>query len=150
MSHYRIYRRQAVRGTMEEVFPFFRDPFNLERLTPPWLRFRILDATDSPIRAGTVIRYRLSLCGLPFAWIARIAEFEEGVGFADEQVAGPYRTWYHRHRFVQEGDRVVIEDVVDYDLGWGPIGAVVHRGVVRRQLEGIFDYRARAVASRFP
>ena len=36
-------------------------------------------------------------------------------------------------------------DTVRYALPFGPLGALAHRALVRRDLERIFDYRARAV-----
>jgi hypothetical protein len=50
-----------VPGALAEVFSFFKRPENLERLTPPWLNFRILSSTDAEVREGTRIRYRLRL-----------------------------------------------------------------------------------------
>jgi hypothetical protein len=38
-----------------------------------------------------------------------------------------------------------MEDHVDYALPFGPLGGLVHRLRVRRQLEDIFDYRRRAI-----
>jgi ligand-binding SRPBCC domain-containing protein len=147
---YRLERRQVVAGDLATVFAFFEDPRNLEVITPPWLRFRVLDTTDARVRSGTVIRYRLSLCGVPFAWTSRIAEVEEGVRFADEMLAGPYRSWYHRHRFRAVPDGVEIEDVVDYALPLGVLGRLAHALMVRRQLDAIFHYRARRIADLFP
>ena len=36
-------------------------------------------------------------------------------------------------------------DTVRYALPYGPLGSLAHRVLVRRDLERIFDYRARAV-----
>lgn len=150
MSARTLYRRQIVGGTGEEVFDFFRDPFNLEAITPPWLRFRILSASDRPVRVGTRIRYRLHLHGLPLSWESRITEYEEGVCFADEQVTGPYKRWYHRHLFSRVPEGTVIEDLVDYEMPFGPLGDLVHHLAVRGQLERIFTHRAWCIAERFP
>lgn len=135
-------------GTVAEVFAFFKNPYNLEAITPPWLGFRIISTTDHEVREGTRIRYRLRLHGIPLTWESVIAEYRENEMFADRQVTGPYRHWYHRHRFREEGGGVAIEDEVDYQLPLGVLGRVVHSLVVRRQLETIFGFRAAAVPGR--
>jgi ligand-binding SRPBCC domain-containing protein len=147
---YRLHRRQIVGGTVPEVFAFFKDPHNLEAITPPWLGFRILEATDREVRTGTRIRYRLRLHGIPLSWESRIAEYAEGRMFADEQVTGPYRRWYHRHLFEEVPGGVGIEDIVDYQLPFGPLGRLAHALAVRRQLRRIFAFREQRIAQLFP
>lgn len=147
---YRLYRQQVVGGTLEEVFAFFKNPRNLEQLTPPWLGFQILGATDDAVRLGTRIRYRLRVNGIPMGWESVIAEYEEGAMFADKMLRGPYQRWYHEHRFRQVPGGVEVIDVVDYALPLGPLGRLVHGLVVRRQLNRIFAWRQEAMARRFP
>lgn len=147
---YRLHRRQVVGGSLPAVFAFFQDPGNLEHITPPWLGFRVLSATDPAVRLGTRIRYRLHLYGLPLRWESRITEYEENRWFADEQVVGPYRRWYHRHVFSEAPGGVVVEDTVEYALPFGILGPLAHAVAVQRQLAAIFDYRSRAMQQRFP
>lgn len=147
---YRLQRRQIVAGSLEEVFGYFMSPYNLEAITPPWLGFRVLEATDPEVREGTRISYQLRLHGLPLHWESRIAEFAGNDMFADEQIAGPYRHWYHRHLFRPVEDGVEVEDSVEYELPLGPLGRLVHAAFVRRQLARIFDHRASALSARFP
>lgn len=147
---YRLARRQLAGGSLAEVFAFFEDPKNLEVITPPWLAFRVLGATDSVVRQGTRISYRLRLRGIPLRWESVIAEYLPGEAFADEMLKGPYRRWYHRHGFRQVVEGVEIEDVVDYELPFGPLGRLAHALLVRRELKRIFDYREREIARLFP
>lgn len=146
---YQLHHVQRVSARLDEVFAFFSDPANLEALTPPWLAFRIIRATDSPVRLGTRIRYRLRLNGIPLHWESVIAEYEADRMFADEQVRGPYRRWYHRHRFRAVDGGVEIEDLVEYELPLGVLGQLVHSAIVRRQLRQIFEFRRERVRERF-
>ena len=146
---YRLHRRQIVDATLSEVFAFFSDPFNLAVITPPWLGFRIAESTARTVRLGTTIRYRLRLHGVPLGWESRIAEYVEGEVFADEMLSGPYRRWYHRHTFRSVPGGVEIEDVVEYELPFGPLGRLAHALFVRRQLRAIFAYRERRITQLF-
>ena len=69
--------------------------------------------------------------------------------FVDAQHLGPYRAWWHEHRFRREGDRTVMEDVVYYAPPFGRLGAIVNRLVVAGQLRRIFGYRAAMIRHRF-
>jgi ligand-binding SRPBCC domain-containing protein len=82
-------------------------------------------------------------------WESVIRDVVDNQRFVDEMVRGPNRSWHHLHRFEVVGRGTEIHDIVTYRLPFGPLGRLVHRAFVRRQLDAIFDYRANAVAERF-
>ena len=130
---------------IEQVFPFFAAAENLERITPPSLRFSILSPLPVEMRRGALIDYRLRLMGIPFGWKTEITTWDPPREFVDEQLRGPYRAWRHRHRFRTVAGGTEIEDRVEYALPFGPLGLLA-LPLVKRQLRGIFAHRQRVVA----
>jgi len=148
MSH-RLERRQCVSASLHEVCAFFEDPRKLEQITPPWLRFRVLEVSTPALCVGTRIRYRLRVRGVPLGWESLISDHAPGASFTDEMLVGPYRRWRHRHDFRAVPGGVEIADAVEYELPLGPLGRIAHAAWVRRDLERIFDYRRGAIAAHF-
>ena len=139
-------REQVLPGTPEGAFGFFADPGNLEAITPPLLRFRVVTPRPVAMGVGTFLQYRLRVHGLPIRWDTLIQAWEPPYRFVDVQVRGPYRLWHHTHELAAlDGGRTLMRDTVRYAIGFGALGALAHRLVVRRDLEAIFAYRARVV-----
>jgi ligand-binding SRPBCC domain-containing protein len=143
----RLERDQFVARALPEVFEFFSRAENLELITPPWLRFRLLTPTPIAMQVGTTIEYRLHLHGLPLSWVSLIEQWEQDCCFVDRQLRGPYRLWRHEHEFVAAARGTRMRDRVHYALPVGRIGELAGAAVVRRDLRRIFDYRQRAIAS---
>jgi ligand-binding SRPBCC domain-containing protein len=148
LSLHVLRREQRLPGAPGDVFAFFADAQNLEAITPPWLGFRVVTPRPIEMRAGALIEYRLRLRGVPLRWRTRIAVWDPPRRFVDVQLSGPYRLWHHTHDFEPGDDGgTVMRDTVRYALPFGPIGALAHRLVVRRDLAAIFDFRREAVVA---
>jgi ligand-binding SRPBCC domain-containing protein len=132
---------------VEAAFAFFADARNLEAITPPWLRFRILQAPRT-LECGSLLVYRLRLFGVPVGWRTEIVAWRPPFGFTDVQRAGPYRRWEHTHRLRRVHGGTEIHDRVVYRLPYEPLAGVVAPITTSRWLRAIFDYRARATAER--
>ena len=140
-------REQRLPGAPEAVFPFFADARNLEAITPPLLRFRLLTPAPVEMGVGTFLQYALRLHGVPVRWDTLIQEWEPPHRFVDVQVQRPYRLWHHTHELepLDDGRATLMRDTVRYALPSGVFGEVARRTVVRRDLEAIFAFRAERV-----
>ncbi|MGE3171779.1 MAG: SRPBCC family protein [Planctomycetota bacterium] len=134
---------------VDEVFPFFADAHNLEAITPPWLRFAVVTPDPIEMRVGAEIDYRLRIRGVKARWRSRIAEWQPPHAFADEQLRGPYRRWYHRHTFAPCDGGTEVHDRVELVPPGGPLAPLVLRLFVRGDVLRIFRHRAKVLAARF-
>lgn len=130
---------------LDDAFAFFADAWNLERITPPWLNFRIRTPRPVVMAEGVELDYEIVLHGLPIPWRTRIDVWEPGVRFVDRQRIGPYRWWRHEHRFEAAAGGTRVSDHVEYvpRVGW-LTSRLVHRDVTR-----IFAYRRDALLDLF-
>jgi ligand-binding SRPBCC domain-containing protein len=144
-----LHRTQFLPASPERVWDFFATPRNLNALTPAELHFETL-GDPGPMYAGQMIAYRIRVApGVRVRWLTEIRHVRVGEYFVDEQRAGPYKLWYHEHRFTPKDGGVEMTDHVTYALNFGPLGDLVHRFWVRPTLERIFNYRFAAVAAHF-
>ena len=146
MKTHRFISQQSFPVAREELFPFFTDVSNLERITPPWLAFRILTPLPIEMKSGSLIEYRLKLHGIPVRWRTRISEWNPPYNFTDEQLSGPYRMWRHEHLFEEGDGGTLMTDRVTYSHFGGPL---IERWLVRPDVEKIFDWRRRELERLF-
>ena len=98
------------------------------------------------IGPGALIRYRLRVHRMPVGWLTAIREWDPPRRFVDEQLRGPYALWHHTHTFeALDPSTTLMRDVVRYALPLGPLGELARRLFVARDVEAIFDFRARRI-----
>lgn len=146
---YTLVFTQQVARPLPEVFSFFSRAENLEVLTPPWLNFKILDATPQPIQKGTLIHYSLRLHGIPLRWSSEIVEWEPPHRFVDLQLRGPYKLWRHEHGFEARNGGTLISDTINLSLPLGFLGQIAYKIKVHSDLQEIFAFRREKVRALF-
>jgi len=143
---FELQRDSIVPSARDKVFAFFSNAHNLDRITPPFIRFRVLSPQPIIMQVGARIEYALRLRGIPLRWTSEITAWDPRHRFADTQVRGPYRWWQHEHRFEDLGDSTRVVDEVQYAP---PGGRLVHVLFVKRDLHRIFDFRTQTLAAVF-
>jgi ligand-binding SRPBCC domain-containing protein len=137
--------------TLEEAWAFFSSPRNLANITPEKLGFQIISAHHGvTMYPGQIIEYTVRpLIGIPLYWMTEITHVEDQVYFVDEQRFGPYSLWHHQHHFKAVEGGVEMTDIVHYKLPMGFLGGIAHGLFVKKQLQGIFDYRYKKAEELF-
>lgn len=136
-----LIREQRFPRSREDVFSFFGDPRNLEKITPDFLNFAITELPDGALQEGSIIRYKLQLHGIPLRWTTRISDWTENESFVDEQTSGPYALWHHTHHFEDDGEGTLMTDVVRYRLPVGAVATLLAGSFIKKDLDRIFSYR---------
>lgn len=146
---------------VRETFAFFANPENLPRLMPGWQKARIESASfvAPPLRPGALqaspvagagtrmtITFRpLPLSPIRLSWDAKIDEFVWDDHFCDTQLRGPFARWHHCHQIQAESRNDVagslLQDEVEYEMPFGPLGELAQRLFVGRQMQSIFAFR---------
>jgi ligand-binding SRPBCC domain-containing protein len=73
---------------------------------------------------------------------SRITRFDAPRSFEDEQVAGPFASFWHRHEFAADDGVTMMTDLVRYRAPLGPIGSLVERLLLDRYLRAFLERRA--------
>ncbi|MGE3180297.1 MAG: SRPBCC family protein [Phycisphaerae bacterium] len=147
MREHRFTQTEIIDAPLERTFAFFQDAHNLERITPPWVKFEVLTPPPIEMKPGAIIDYRIRVRGMPLRWRTEIVEWVPNVRFVDVQLRGPYKLWHHTHEFVAVGKQTRMTDTVRYALKFGWIGDIVHRMFVRNDVRKIFAYRKEKTAA---
>ncbi|MBY0315119.1 MAG: TIGR01777 family oxidoreductase [Bdellovibrionales bacterium] len=129
----------------EKVFGFFKDAYNLQKITPPSLDFNVLHMSTPEIQEGTLITYKLKIHGVPVQWKTLIETWEANKRFVDTQIKGPYSLWHHTHTFEDLGNGTLMTDQIIYKLPLGLLGRTTAQAFVDSDVDKIFNFRRDSV-----
>ncbi len=150
MSVRRLKQKQWLGVSPEEAWDFFSDARNLPRITPDYMKFKIMSDLPEKVYPGLIIHYQLQpIPGIPAQWVTEITQVKDLKYFIDEQRIGPYAFWHHQHHFKAYQQGTEIMDLVHYKLPLGPLGDLAHWLFVKKQLNAIFDFRKQALTEIF-
>jgi len=148
---YSIKTVQNIPIPLAQAWDFFSKPDNLKVITPASIALTVTSQPYSEqMYAGQVIEYTLRpILGIPLYWMTEITHVQDQRFFVDEQRFGPYSFWHHQHHFTAIPGGVQMTDIVHYKLPLWFLGDIAHALFVKKQLQGVFDYRFKQVEKLF-
>jgi ligand-binding SRPBCC domain-containing protein len=138
--------------SLATAWDFFSSPLNLQKITPPDMQFTVTSPynEDTKMYAGMIITYKVSpLLGIKLNWMTEITHVQDKQYFVDEQRFGPYALWHHQHHFKEVDGGVIMTDILNYAVGYGPAGSIANKVLVQRKINQIFKYREKAIKQMF-
>lgn len=152
MAQHVLERSQFLPIALDQAWEFFSSPRNLAVITPPAMGFLVHEPFDDrPAHTGQRITYTVRpILRIPLTWVTLIDEVDAPHHFIDTQLKGPYKRWWHKHTFTAVHGGTMMQDRVEYELPFGPLGELAHGIFVRQQLKAIFEFRNRTLERLFP
>jgi ligand-binding SRPBCC domain-containing protein len=151
MAFYQLIKLQKLPASIPDVWDFISSPVNLKEITPAHMGFEVTHNSGvGKMYPGMIIIYKVSpLFGIKLTWMTEITHVKDFEYFVDEQRIGPYKIWHHQHKIAPIEDGVLMTDIVTYQPPFGFIGAIANTLIIKKELEGIFNYRTVALEKRF-
>ncbi|MCS6991305.1 MAG: SRPBCC family protein [Chitinophagales bacterium] len=149
---HQLIRKQLLPLHITEAWEFFSSPLNLQRITPPDMRFKILTSfgPNDRIYPGLIIDYTVSpLWHIPLHWQTLISDVQEPILFVDFQQRGPFRYWRHEHHFEEHTGKTLMTDIVHWSLYGGWFGLWINKYIVEPRIKQIFNYRSERLKQLF-
>jgi len=102
---------------------------------------------------GAVVTWEATHLGARMRLMSKITQFDAPWSFEDEQIAGPFQSFWHRHEFSTKNGVTVMTDLVRYRSPFGFLGTLVERVFLDRYVRALLVRRAahlRALAESAP
>lgn len=131
----------AIAAPIEAVFDFHTDTDNLGRISPPWMKTKLI--RESGEGSGKLIEMQVMQYNIfPSRWIVRIEEFERPFRLADLVLSGPMKYFKHTRTFSQPcASLTELKDHLEYEVPFGWIGTLADKVSIRKMMQEMFEYR---------
>ncbi len=105
----------------------------------------VAGVTVGMLGPGDEVTWAARHFGVPWRLTSRITEFDRPRRFVDEQVRGPFRSWWHEHRFETVAGGTSMVDRVRYRAPLGPLGRLAERLFLHRYMTALLERRAESL-----
>lgn len=135
--------RRSVRApvSVETLFAWHERPGAFVRLSPPWDQAVVIEQTGG-IRDGARVVLRVPAGPLYTRWVIEHRDYQPNRQFRDILLDGPFARFEHTHSFYADSASTsTLEDVIEYELPMGALGALAGGWYASDTLDHVFRYR---------
>jgi ligand-binding SRPBCC domain-containing protein len=97
--------------------------------------------TTGIIGLNEYVTWRARHFGITWTMTSVITEWDRPHRFVDEQRRGPFKSFWHEHRFTPTDDGTRVDDDVRFAAPLGPLGRVAEKLVLGRYMPHLIDVR---------
>ncbi|MEU4406338.1 SRPBCC family protein [Streptosporangium sp. NPDC023963] len=98
--------------------------------------------TTGSLKLGDTVTWRARHFGIRWRMTSTISAYDRPGHFADEQVSGPFKRWYHAHHFQSCGHGgTVMSDVIEFAAPLGPLGRIAEILALRHYMPKLIRVR---------
>ncbi|ODA29399.1 SRPBCC family protein [Planctopirus hydrillae] len=133
----------------EKIFDFISRPKNLASLSPPEAGLVFVEAPEV-LSLGSIMVCRVQAYGVVQQLEQKITVFNAPVGFREELIKGPIKSYIHDYIIEQQDDELcVLKNRIEFEPPGGLIGLMVTADKILDQLEDAFAYRRQMLVKAF-
>lgn len=134
-------RSVIISAPIEEVFLFHTDVRNLVKITPSFVKARIIHA--DPPGLGQQVQLSIRQFGfLPLNMLMEFFIYDYPTSLADRQIKGPFSSMV-QYRYFEDlgGGYTRMKDVFEFSLPFGILGRMAYSLIVKNMVEVMFVHR---------
>lgn len=129
-----------LKADIDSVWNFHSSAEALTVLTPPSKKMQWV-SKDLSVKEGVVHEFRVKVGPIWVAWKARLTMVNPPREFTDTAEKSPFKSWKHRHQFLERQDGTLLRDTVEYALPFGKLGGLVDKFMISREIDRLFEFR---------
>jgi ligand-binding SRPBCC domain-containing protein len=101
----------------------------------------VAGVTSGFMRLDDSVTWKARHFGVLITMTSVISEYDAPHRFVDEQQSGPFRQWWHEHRFEPVAGGTLMTDVVEFEAPAGAVGRLVNVLVLTRYMRKLLERR---------
>jgi ligand-binding SRPBCC domain-containing protein len=128
-------------GCIEELFNFHLDTHNLERISHPSIKTKVIVHPENT-QVGEKIHFTTRRLFIPTYWEVEVETLEKPYKIVNIAHKSPFNYWKHSHTFAQKDYGIEWIEQVEFIPPLGVVGRFLEP-VIIKEMDDIFEHRHR-------